>query len=26
MNENWARWEKQVVNGVFPLRRSVRTS
>jgi hypothetical protein len=26
MNENWARWEKQVVNGVFPLRRSLQTS
>jgi serine/threonine protein kinase len=26
MNENWARWEKQVVNGIFPLRRSLQTS
>jgi TonB family protein len=23
MNEGWAKWEKQVINGVFPLRRSV---
>ena len=26
MSENWERWENEVVNGVFPLRRSVRTS
>jgi TonB family protein len=23
MNDGWAKWEKQVINGVFPLRRSV---
>jgi protein kinase-like protein len=23
MNEGWEKWEKQVINGVFPLRRSV---
>jgi outer membrane biosynthesis protein TonB len=23
MSEGWAKWEKQVINGVFPLRRSV---
>jgi serine/threonine protein kinase len=26
MSENWQRWEHEVVNGVFPLRRSVRNS
>ena len=26
MSENWERWENEVVNGVFPLRRSVRNS
>jgi hypothetical protein len=26
MSENWERWEHEVVNGVFPLRRSVRNS
>lgn len=26
MTENWERWESQVVNGVFPLQRSVRNS
>jgi len=26
MSENWERWESEVVNGVFPLRRSVRNS
>jgi len=26
MSENWERWESQVVDGVFPLRRSVRSS
>ena len=26
MSENWERWEHEVVNGVFPLHRSVRHS
>jgi hypothetical protein len=26
MSENWERWENEVVNGIFPLRRSVRNS
>jgi len=26
MSENWERWESEVVDGIFPLRRSVRSS